>query len=121
MHELSIAESLVDLACEKAEELGGVGVEALHVRIGPLAGVVKEALMFSFDLATEGTAIAGARLVIEDVPLTVRCPACREERVIEGPPRLRCPVCDAETPEIVRGKELELHALEVTENAAPHR
>jgi hydrogenase nickel incorporation protein HypA/HybF len=82
---------------------------------------VKEALLFSFDVAAAGTAVAGARLVIEDVPLTVRCPDCREERVIDGPPRLRCPVCGAETPEIVRGKELELHALEVTENASPHR
>ena len=121
MHELSVAESLVEIACEKAEELGGVSVEALHVRLGPLAGVVKEALLFSFDLATEGTIVAGARLVVEDVPLTVRCPDCREDRIVEGPPRLRCPECGAATPEVVSGRELELRALEVSESAAPHR
>jgi hydrogenase nickel incorporation protein HypA/HybF len=122
VHELSIAISLVERACEKAEELGAVRVEALHLRLGPLSGVVKEALLFSFDLAAEGTAVAGARLEIEDVPLTVRCPHCAAERVLPSPQRLRCPDCDTPTPEVVRGRELELSALEVSEDAAaPNR
>lgn len=121
MHELSIAVNLVELACEKARELGDVGVEALHVRVGPLAGVVKEALLFCFDLAAAGTAIEGARLQIEDVPLSVRCPQCCAERQLPSPQHLRCPVCDTLTPEVVRGRELELAALEVREDVAPHR
>jgi hydrogenase nickel incorporation protein HypA/HybF len=121
MHELSIAMSLVEMACEKAVELGDVRVEALYLRLGPLSGVVKESLLFSFDLAAQGTAVEGARLEIEDVPLTVFCPDCREERPLSGPPRLRCPVCGAATPQVVQGRELELRALEVMENAAPHR
>ena len=120
MHELSIAVSLVEAACEKIEELGAVKVDALHLRLGPLSGVVKEALLFSFDLAAEGTAVEGARLEIEDVPLTVRCPRCGKERELPSPQRLRCPDCDVPTPEVVRGRELELVALEVTESA-PHR
>ncbi|HVD77240.1 MAG TPA: hydrogenase maturation nickel metallochaperone HypA [Vicinamibacteria bacterium] len=121
MHELSIAVALVEMACEKAAELGDVRVEALRLRLGPLAGVVREALVFSFDLAAEGTAIAGARLDIEDVPLTVLCPRCAEERRLPSAQHLRCPVCDEPTPKVVRGRELELAALEVRENAAPHR
>ena len=121
MHELSIAVALVEMACEKAAELGDVRVEALRLRLGPLAGVVREALVFSFDLAAEGTAIAGARLDIEDVPLTVLCPRCAEERRLPSAQHLHCPVCDEPTPKVVRGRELELAALEVRENAAPHR
>jgi hydrogenase nickel incorporation protein HypA/HybF len=121
MHELSIAMSLVELACEEVSRLGAVRVDALHLRLGPLSGVVKDALLFSFDLATEGTTIQGARLEIEDVPLTVFCPRCREERQLPNPQHLRCPVCDAFTPEVVRGRELELLALEVHDNAPSHR
>jgi hydrogenase nickel incorporation protein HypA/HybF len=66
MHELSIATALVEVACEEAEHRGLARVEALHVRIGPLAGIVKEALLFSFDLAAAGTAIEGARLEVEE-------------------------------------------------------
>lgn len=67
MHEMSIAMSLVELACEKAAALdGGPRVEALHLRIGSLSGVVPDALLFSFDLAAKGTAVEGARLEIDE-------------------------------------------------------
>jgi hydrogenase nickel incorporation protein HypA/HybF len=120
VHELSIAVSLVEIACEKASGLGDVRVDALHLRLGALSGVVKDALLFSFDVAAQGTKVAGARLEIEDVPLTVMCPRCERERELQGFP-LVCPVCETPTPQLLRGKDLELHALEVTESAAPHR
>jgi len=120
VHELSVAVSLVEAACEKASGLGDVRVDAVHLRLGALSGVVKDALLFSFDVASQGTPLAGSRLEIEDVPLTVLCPLCAEERVLAGFP-LECPVCQTPTPQILRGRDLELHALEVTENAASNR
>jgi len=121
MHELSIALSLVEAACEKAAELGGVRVEALRLRLGPLSGVVRDALLFSFELATAGTPIEGARLDIEDVPVVVFCPSCRAERELPSIQHFRCPVCDTLTPEVIQGRDLELAALEVIENATPDR
>jgi len=113
--------SLVEVACEKAAELGGVRVEALRLRLGQLSGVVREALLFSFDLAAEGTPIQGARLEIEDVPVVVFCPGCSAERPLPSLQSFRCPVCGAPTPEVVHGRELELFALEVAGNAAADR
>lgn len=121
MHELSVATSLVEMACAKAQDLGDVRVEALHLRLGPLSGLVKEALLFSFDVAAQGTPIAGARLLIQDMPLIVMCPTCAEQRELESAQHRRCPVCGTPTPEVLGGSELELLALEVRENAAPHR
>jgi len=115
MHELSIAMSLVDAACEKAAELGGVRVDVLNVRLGALSGVVREALEFSFELAAEGTAIAGARLAIEEVPVTVHCPRCARDLQLPSIQHFRCPACQAPTPDVVGGRELELASLEVTE------
>lgn len=117
VHELSIATSLVELACEKAAGLGNVRVEAVYVRLGPLAGVVRDALLFSFDVAARGTALEGARLELEEVPLTVLCPRCEAERELAGFP-LECPACGTPTPRVLRGRELELTSLEVLENAA---
>jgi len=115
MHELSIAMSLIEAACEEAEAQGDVRVEALHLRLGALSGVVREALEFSFDLAAAGTAIEGARLQIEEIPVTVYCPRCCEERQLPSLQHFRCPVCDTPTPEVLRGRELELRALEISE------
>lgn len=120
MHELSIAVSLVDVACEEADRLGGVRVEALHVRLGALSGVVKHALAFSFDVAAAGTLVEGARLAIEDVPVSVLCARCAVERELPAMQPLRCPVCDTPTPDVVRGRECLLVALEVDDRDSPH-
>jgi len=66
MHELSIALNIVEIAEEQLARYGGERILAVHIQVGPLAGVAKEALMFSFGLACEGTAAEGARLVIAD-------------------------------------------------------
>ncbi len=122
MHELSIALSLVDAACEAAAPLGDVRVEALHVRIGALSGVVKEALAFSFDMAARGTAIDGARLDIEDVPVTGFCPHCNAARTLEPVSfTLRCPVCGGPLTKLIQGREMELTALEVSDEQAADR
>jgi hydrogenase nickel incorporation protein HypA/HybF len=115
MHELSIALSILEIAAEEAERQGGRPVAAVHVRLGPLAGVVKEALISAFDLAREDSPMGKAELVIEDVPLVVYCHACRDERTLPSVQLFSCPVCGAPTPEVVRGRELEVVALEIEE------
>jgi len=122
VHELSIALSLVEAACEAAAPLGNVRVEALHVRLGALSGVVKEALAFSFDVAAKGTSIDGARLDIEDVPVTAYCPRCETERGLDAASfALRCPVCGTQLPQLIHGREMELTALEVCDEEAADR
>jgi hydrogenase nickel incorporation protein HypA/HybF len=118
MHELSIAFSLVAAACEEAERLGGVRVQALHLRLGPFAGVVKDALLFSFDLAADGTSIAGARLEIEEVPLTAHCAVCGATRAVESPQRLRCATCGTPAADLVDADALRLVALEIADDTA---
>ena len=115
MHELSVALSLVDIASEEMARLGATRVASVRVRLGALSGVVKDALLFSFEAAIEGTALEGARLEVEDVPVTVWCVACAAERALARIGYRRCPVCDAVTPRIVRGEELELIGLEVVD------
>jgi hydrogenase nickel incorporation protein HypA/HybF len=68
MHELSVALSLIELAAEEGERQGG-RVCAVHIKLGALAGVVKDALVFSFEIACLDTPLAGSQLVIEDTPL----------------------------------------------------
>jgi hydrogenase nickel incorporation protein HypA/HybF len=116
MHELSIAMSLVEMTCEELVQTEG-RVESLHVRVGRLSGVVPGALASAFELASEGTPIEGAGIVIEETPIRVVCPACREERPIEDVTNFRCPACGAAATEVVGGRELELVALEISDVA----
>jgi hydrogenase nickel incorporation protein HypA/HybF len=121
MHELSIAQCLIELASEAAARDRCERVTRLFVRIGGLAGVVKEALQFSFELAAEETPCAGATLEIEDVPISVYCPSCDEAKTLDDGYLFCCPTCGLPTPEILTGRELELVSVEVDDYAPAHR
>lgn len=113
MHELSIAMSMIEMATEEAARQGAARVSALHLKLGPLSGVVKEALLFSYEVASQGTPLEGSRLVIEEVPVIVYCAECDKEQPIESIQRFCCPVCETLTPTIVQGKEMLVVALEL--------
>lgn len=112
MHELSIALSILDTAEEEMRQREG-RVAVVHVKLGRLSGVVKEALVPAFELAREGTALVQSKLVIEEMPVVIHCPACAADRMLDTPYPLCCPVCGAFSNEIVSGRELEIHALEI--------
>jgi hydrogenase nickel incorporation protein HypA/HybF len=112
MHELSIAMSIVDMALEEAERRE-LTIDAVHVEIGPLSGVVADALHFSYEIACNGTVLEGSRLVIKEVPIVVCCPACDEQKKLNSMQWFCCPDCGTPTTEVVHGKELIITALEV--------
>ena len=113
MHELSIAMSLVELACDEAPRHPGRRVTALYLSVGVLSGVDADALAFSFAIAAADTAVARATLVIESVGITAHCPRCLKPQTIASPQRMQCPSCGTPTTEILRGRELQLTALEL--------
>lgn len=112
MHELSIASGIVDLVQEEAERRA-VRVLAIRLELGVLSGVVKEALVGSYELAAAGTPLEGSRLVIAEKPVVVFCPVCRDRRELPSIQRFRCPVCDSPAGEVIEGDQLRITALEV--------
>ena len=114
MHELSIAMSIVEMAEEEAGKRGADRVDAVHLRLGLLSGVVPRALLASYDLACADTRLEGSRLVIEDVPVVIYCLTCRQERTVRSPQSMSCDVCGGPGASIVRGREIEVVALELS-------
>ena len=115
MHELSVALSIVEAAEEEAERHPG-HIEAIHLRLGPLAGVVKEALLSAWELACEGTSLVGARLVVEEVPIVIHCAVCGSDQSVVSVQWLCCARCDTPARDIVQGRELEVRALEMRDD-----
>ncbi|MEU0249063.1 hydrogenase maturation nickel metallochaperone HypA [Streptomyces sp. NPDC006235] len=112
MHELSIATAIIERAGELARADGTHAVSAVTVRVGELAGVVPDALDFAFEVARDGTALAGARLVVEQVPAQAWCGPCAEEFPVGMPPFFWCPRCDQPTNDLRSGRELEITGIE---------
>ena len=122
MHEVSLVRSLLRQAAEIAAQQGETMIEEIRIEIGPLAGVEPLLVRSAFEqLVTEtaaaGTTYAGARLVVDDVPLQMLCRACREEFLLEGF-RCECPGCGSRAVQVLRGDELQLVSITVRERAA---
>ena len=117
MHELSIAQNLVSIAQQAAFDAGAAQVESVHMRLGVFSGLWKDALLFSYDVATQGTLLEGSELIITDVPLVVYCPTCDTEVNLPSIQFFCCPQCSTPTTDIRQGKEIEIEFLEI--NDAP--
>lgn len=113
MHELSIAMSILESLQEEVNARGCGLVEAVHIRVGGLSGVVSEALVSAYELAAEATPFACARLVIKQVPIVIYCRTCSREQQTESPGWFCCPECNTVSGELVSGRELEISALEI--------
>ena len=108
MHELAIAESVVDTVTER---LAGAKVTCVHLEIGALSGVVADSIRFCFDLATEGTGLAGARLEITEPPAQCRCRACGAD-FQPASPIVLCP-CGSPDVAVLSGEQLKIVSVQV--------
>jgi len=111
LHELAIAESVVQIADRHAD---GRRVTKVYLKVGQLRQVVPAALAFSFELVAQGTPIEGAQLEMEEVPATGACQGCGEKSRLEGFP-LRCKACGGFDLELLEGEELYVESLELEE------
>jgi hydrogenase nickel incorporation protein HypA/HybF len=113
MHEVSLMQDTLVLACQHAKQAGGTQIHRLHMRIGELSGVVSDALEFAFDVVARGTMAEGAALSIERVPLRCYCESCRRE-FEPADYCCECPDCRLPSADIRAGREMELTSLEVS-------
>ena len=108
MHELAITQSVVDAVTART---GGATVAAVRLRVGRLSGVVPDAMRFCFDLVTEGTPLAGARLDIDEPEGRAHCRDCGDDFALTDL-ILLCP-CGSADVEVTAGRELAVASVEV--------
>jgi hydrogenase nickel incorporation protein HypA/HybF len=111
MHELSLCQAI---AASVAARAAGRPVLSVQVRIGHLRQVVPDALAFSWEVLTAGSALDGARLDVEHVPATVACAACDAVTTLDVP-LLACRACGSHTVELRSGDELLVVSFEVAD------
>lgn len=110
-HEISIAESIIDIAEAAAGEQNSLSVQAIKIRLGEFTTIAREALQFAFEAVRQGTLADHARLEIEIAPMVVHCVLCGP---IAKPVRevyLMCPQCGLPL-KIVSGEELQVEYIE---------
>jgi len=112
MHELSVTESIVEIATRHARQAGAGRVLAINLVIGNLSSIVDDSVQFYFDFLSEGTATEGARLVFNRLGVELRCQACGH-RWSPRDADWRCPVCGALRAQVLQGREFYVESIEV--------
>ncbi len=112
MHELSIAQCLLNLVQDESKKHGVSKVTRVYLRIGRLTAIAPEALTFCFEVISESTIAEGAAIDIEVVPARGRCQNCNADFEVDDS-FLVCPTCKGIASEIISGRELEIVHIEV--------
>lgn len=114
MHEIGLVVSMLRMAEEAASSDGASRIEAIHLEVGALAGVVPEALEFAFGAARQGTMAEKARLVVTHLPAVAYCHTCGAEFELDNRFGIAlCPQCDTPSADLRQGRELNVTHLEV--------
>jgi hydrogenase nickel incorporation protein HypA/HybF len=116
MHELAIAEAVLDAIRTEAARHNEARVRRAVVRIGDLSGLNAEAFRFSFEAIVHETEFESLALEIETCPRRHACADCKNEFVITDYD-FHCPQCGSERGECISGEELEVAYLELEEHA----
>jgi hydrogenase nickel incorporation protein HypA/HybF len=114
MHELSIAQNIVEIIQKHIPEPEWECVAAVRLKIGEVAGVVPDSLEFSFQAITAESPLCHARLEIEVIPFRIHCIRCGAMTENEAGFSV-CGTCGSMDTKIVSGLELLITEIEVTE------
>ncbi|MBF0320528.1 MAG: hydrogenase maturation nickel metallochaperone HypA [Nitrospirae bacterium] len=115
MHELSIAQSVIDLAVKNCTASGHTAIEKITLSIGSASGVMPEALAFAFEVIKKDTIAGNAALCINNVPISGVCCECKKE--FASYDRyfyiFNCPHCNSAALSLTGGFELDMVDIEV--------
>jgi hydrogenase nickel incorporation protein HypA/HybF len=112
MHEMSITRNMIAIIEDEMRRHNAKVLRSVHVNIGSFSSIVPESLSFCFEIMTKDTDMAGARLVIDIMPLMGRCVPCDKEFEIRDYSFL-CPFCGGMNIDIISGQELSVVDIEV--------
>ncbi len=112
MHELSVTESVLEIALRHAEEAGAERIVRLNLVIGELSSIVGESVQFYWDIVSKETIAEGAELHFERVPGRLRCLRCGHTFSLSHRDFL-CPECGAGRVVAEGGNDFRLDSIEI--------
>jgi hydrogenase nickel incorporation protein HypA/HybF len=113
MHELSVTQSILEIALRHAAQAGAGRIVDLHLVIGEMASIVDDSVQFYWQIISRGTLAEGSTLHFRRVEAQFGCPTCGH--LYHPRQGLVCPGCDSGDVRLVAGDEFHLESIEVTD------
>jgi hydrogenase nickel incorporation protein HypA/HybF len=115
MHELAIAQNILEIVQQSVPEDQTAAVKWIRIRVGQLSGIVPDSLDFCFSAIVSQTKMSQASLSIEEVPMVTKCRDCQHSFTVRDF-AFSCPACKSGNLELISGKELEIIEIELQED-----
>ncbi len=115
MHELSVTQSILEIAVDYAKRNQAARIVEIHLQIGEITDFDDEWIQRYFDFVSKGTIAEGAKLRITRVPAKLQCQACSSVFSLDRSTwNSQCPSCQSKDTQLISGREFRIEALEVT-------
>ncbi len=115
MHELPVTGEILKIVLKHAGLNAVSRVMTVHLQVGKLSDLEDEWIQRYFDYLSKGTVAEGAKLIIERMPIVIRCQSCSTSYEAEASKLadLVCPQCGGKDGELVSGREYRIKDMEV--------
>ncbi len=112
MHELSVTESVLEIACKHAEKAQATKVTDIYLEIGRLSSIVDDSVQFYWEMISKDTLCEDAKLHFKRVPAKLICLECQCEYALEDELQ-PCPNCGSARIKVLSGDEFNLDSIEI--------
>ena len=112
MHELSVTESILEIALRHASKVNASRVTGIYLVVGQLSSIIDDSVQFYWDMISEGTLCAGARLHFDRRPARLACGSCGASYVMKGE-LMACPECGSQQVRVLSGKDFRVASIEI--------
>ena len=114
MHELSVTQSILEIALDYASRNQATKVVEIHLQIGEITDFEDEWMQRYFDFVSKGTIAEGAHLHISRIPARMQCSRCSFIFPLDKSTwDLQCPTCQCKESNLISGREFRVDSLEV--------
>ena len=119
MHELSMAQGILNAVLETAEANDAIKVTDMVIEIGKLAMLNPEQLKFMLGVLCKDTIAENAEIVIEDVDVEIKCYNCDFEGIADiddsdhYAPMILCPKCESHRVEVLNGRDVTVKNISI--------
>ena len=119
MHELSMADAIVKTILDAAEKNQAEEILEVTIEVGKLTMLNPEQLKFLLDVLAENTLLEGAEVIIEEVPVEIKCHSCDYTGSTDLDDSdhylmiVKCPKCDERNIEIISGQECNVKNIRI--------
>jgi hydrogenase nickel incorporation protein HypA/HybF len=113
MHELSVTENILNIACEHAVKANAKNVTDIYLVIGQLSSIIDESVQFYWDIISKGSVCENAILHFRRIAASLECLDCHHEYLLEGE-LTPCPSCNSANVRFLTGNEFYMESIDIT-------